>query len=73
VYLFQPSPEAKAEPIRFKGLDAKQRYRVNFEDGTNPAAVKSGAELMEQGLPVTLSGGEVSELIFFQAATDQPH
>jgi len=73
VYLFQPSAEAKAEPIQFRGLDAKQRYRVNFEDGTNPPTVKAGAELMGQGLPVTLAGEEASELIFFAADTDQPH
>lgn len=73
VYLFQPSAEAKPEPIRFQGLDGKQRYRLNFEDGTNRPAVKTGAELLEQGLPVTLSGEEASELIFFEVAGDHPH
>jgi hypothetical protein len=68
IYLFQPSKQAGAEPIRLKGLDAKRMYRVSFEDGTHPPSVKSGAELMDKGLQVTLEGGEVSELIFFETA-----
>jgi len=35
---------------------------------THPPSVKSGAELMEKGLPVTLSGEEISDLIFFEVA-----
>ncbi len=31
-------------------------------------SVRSGAELMEKGLPVTLSGQEISALIFFEVA-----
>lgn len=73
VYLFQPSPKDPTEPVRFKGLDAKRMYRLHFEDGTSPPTVKSGAELMDKGLPVTLSGEEMSELIFFEVARDHPH
>ncbi len=73
VYLFQPASADPAAAIRFKGLDAKRMYRLTFHDGTNPPAVKSGAELMEQGLAVTLAGEEMSELIFFEFALDHPH
>ena len=41
---------------------------LSFEDGTSPSCVKSAAELMDEGLQVTLKGGEVSELIFFEVA-----
>ncbi len=68
VFLFQPSGETVAEAIRLKGLDARQTYRVRFEDGTQPACEKSGAELMGKGLKVTLEGAEVSELVFFEVA-----
>jgi len=68
VYLFQPSPEPATDVIRFKGLDSNQVYRVTCEDGTQPPSVRSGADLMEKGLPVTLSGQEVSELIFLEVA-----
>jgi hypothetical protein len=65
-YLFQPSGETAKETIRLKGLDAEQRYTVSFADGTHPPSVRSGAELMDQGLEVKLAGEEVSELIFFE-------
>ena len=68
VYLFKPLPEPAAETIRLKGLDARERYRVRFEDGTQAPTVRSGAELMEQGLRVTLEGAEASELVFFEVA-----
>ncbi|MCY2992357.1 MAG: alpha-galactosidase [Planctomycetota bacterium] len=66
IYLFQPAEEPAAKPLCFKGLDAKQSYRVRFEDGSQPPCVKSGAELLDPGLSVTLAGAEVSELIFFE-------
>ena len=41
---------------------------VRFEDGSQPSSVRSGAELMDQGLRVTLNGPEASELVFFEVA-----
>ena len=66
VYLFQPAAQSTAESLRFKGLEAQRTYRVSFADGSQAACVKSGAELMDQGLAVQLVGAEVSELIFFE-------
>jgi alpha-galactosidase len=66
VYVFKPSAEQPAETIRLKGLDAKQSYRITFEDSTQPPSVRSGAELMRQGLRLALDGAEASELIFFE-------
>lgn len=40
--------------------------KIWCEDGTNPAAEKTGAELA-QGIEVTLKGVPVSELLFFEA------
>ena len=68
VFLFQPSSESSNEPLRFKGLDTDCQYRVTFEDGTHPTTVKSGEELMDRGLLVTLKGPEASELIFLEFA-----
>lgn len=68
VFLFQPSSDVSTEPIRFKGLDSDRKYRLTFEDGTYPATVKSGADLMVKGLPVALKGPEASELIFLEFA-----
>jgi len=52
----------------FRGLDSQRMYRIDFEDGTHPSSVESGAELTDKGLPVTLNGGELSDLIFFEVA-----
>jgi len=68
VYLFKPSSEVTTAAIRLKGLDAAQSYSITFADGTNPPSVRSGAELMEKGLPVKLEGDEASELVFLEAA-----
>jgi hypothetical protein len=68
VYVFQPAGETRTETIRFKGLDSRRMYRVEFEDGTQPSCTTSGAELTDKGLPVKLEGDEVSELIFFEVA-----
>ena len=66
--MFKPSAEPATQTIRVDGLDARQTYCVSFADGSHPPAVKSAAELMDQGLSVTLAGAEVSELIFFEVA-----
>lgn len=66
ICLFQPSGDAVAKPVRFKGLDAAASYRVAFEDGTQPTSVKLGRDLMAEGLQVALEGSGVSELVFFE-------
>jgi hypothetical protein len=66
IYVFKPSAAPVTETIRFKGLDARAKYRVRFEDGTHPPSVKSAAELMDHGLALILEGEEVSELVFFE-------
>jgi hypothetical protein len=67
VYLFKPSEGNgdEATKVKLRGVRADARYRVTFEDGTNPAAEKSGAELIA-GIDVRLRGGLASELMFFQ-------
>jgi hypothetical protein len=69
VYLFQPTRRDAPTRIRLKGLDATERYNVRFEDGTHSSSVKSGEELINTGLELSLQGDEISELIFFQVAS----
>jgi hypothetical protein len=66
VFLFKPSSEITTQLIQFRGLDEKQMYRLNFEDGTHPSCVKSATELMGPGLQLTLPGEETSELVFLE-------
>ena len=65
VYIFKPAgPDAMKVPLR--GLRATVRYRVSFEDGSNPSRTMTGAQLLK-GINVTLKGTRVSELMFFEA------
>ena len=43
------------------------RYRVTFEDGSNPPVDRRGDELTT-GIDVTLRGERVSELMFFEVS-----
>jgi hypothetical protein len=66
VYLFKPAAGTDTMTIKLRGVEPETRYRVTFEDGSNPAAEKTGAELAG-GLEATLKGATVSELVFIEA------
>lgn len=63
-YIFKPASPQNSQRIRLKGLDREATYRLDFEDGSNPAVVLSGDELMEAGFPMSLEGVFVSELVW---------
>jgi hypothetical protein len=65
VYLFKPSPVADTITLKFRGVEPGVRYRLTFEDASNPNVEKTGEEL-SKGLEVTLKGAPVSELIFLE-------
>lgn len=67
VYIFKPAEGNGNDvtKVKLRGVRAGARYRVTFEDGTNPAAQRSGAELAA-GIDVGLRGGLVSKLMFFE-------
>jgi len=67
VFVFKPDSPNDTQTIKLKGLDADRTYRLTFEDGTNSDVSKSGAELINTGIDVTLKGKSVSELMFFEA------
>jgi hypothetical protein len=68
VYIFKPAAQPDTMTIRLRGVQADVRYRVVFEDGSNPNVDKRGDELMT-GTEVTLRGERTSELMFFEATT----
>jgi hypothetical protein len=65
VYIFKPAAQPDTATIRLRGVPADARYRVTFEDGSNPPVDKRGDELTA-GIDVTLRGERVSELMFFE-------
>jgi len=68
VYAFRGSVADEPEH-RFvlAGLDAAQRYRLHFEDGSSPDRVALGRELMGPGVAVRLAEPLSSELVFVEA------
>ena len=65
VYLFKPRAVADTISLKLRGVEPGRRYRVTFEDGSNPAAEKTGDEL-SKGFDVTLKGAPVSELVWIE-------
>jgi len=65
VYLFKNSTVADMITLKLRGVEPGRRYRVTFEDGSNPAAEKTGEELAK-GLEMTLKGAPVSELVWIE-------
>ncbi|MBM7567218.1 alpha-galactosidase [Paenibacillus sacheonensis] len=64
--VFKPDCEEDERIIRWKGLEPEAEYAVAFEDGTNPPARMTGAELMASGLNMRLEGRFVAEWVFIE-------
>jgi alpha-galactosidase len=65
VYLFKPGAAADTITLKLRGVEPGRRYRVTFEDGSNPTVEKTGEELAK-GMEVTLKGAPVSELAWIE-------
>lgn len=65
VYLFKPAADPDTTAVRLRGLQADARYRVTFEDASNPNVEQRG-DVLIAGMTVTLRGERVSELMFFE-------
>lgn len=66
ILLFKPSESvASSKVIKLSGLEKKRKYTLTFQDRTEQNSVKSGAELMTNGLEVKgLTGSYASEIIW---------
>ena len=64
LFAFRGKNEEESHVFKLPGLDAAARYKLTFEDGSSQPLTLSGAELMQNGLPVRLPETESSELVF---------
>jgi hypothetical protein len=53
--------------FQVKGLAAEKKYEISYEDGTGKAQSLTGEQLMHDGITVTLTDPESSELIFLKS------
>jgi hypothetical protein len=67
LFVFKPTDAGgDLQTIKLKGLNRNATYTLTFEDRPDQSAKKTGAELMDAGLPVTLTGKHVSEIIWIE-------
>lgn len=66
VFLYKPSSSvSSSKTIKLKGLNRTEKYTLTFQDRTSLNCVKTGAELMDQGITVTgMDGDYASEIIW---------
>ena len=65
VMLWKPTnEEGDTKVIKLRGLNAETTYRVNFDDRTEQSCTMTGAQLMNEGLSVTMTGESGSEWIW---------
>jgi hypothetical protein len=65
VYAFRGSiPDDQAHTFLLKGLQPSRRYRLHFQDGSSSDRTENGHDLMNEGLRMTLTVPNSSELVF---------
>jgi hypothetical protein len=66
VYLFKPNSTQDSKAIYFKGLERSRTYTLTFTDRPAQNTTKTGAQLMDNGLSVNMTGTYVSDIILFE-------
>jgi hypothetical protein len=65
VFVFKPSDAVpESQYIKLRGLLRDKVYRVQFQDAKERSGTMTGAQLMDEGLTITLKGKEASEIIW---------
>ncbi len=65
---FRGTGPEESRLFRLRGLQPETRYRVSFEDGAVPSVIRSGRDLMQEGIAVELLESGSSQLAFITAA-----
>jgi len=69
VMLWKPTDtEGPQKTVKLRGLESETVYQLTFEDRPQQNCRKTGAELMENGLTVTIEGESGSEMIWISEA-----
>lgn len=67
LFIFRPDASEEKKTVTLKGLEAGARYWVWAEDASLMPGLRTGEELMRDGLPVSLATRYSSDLIYLQA------
>jgi len=69
VYLFRPDAPEASQAVKLRGLAARKKYWVWSEDGSLASGLRTGGDLITNGLNVTLQHRYTSDLIYLQEST----
>jgi len=72
LYIFRTDSAEDTRTIKLKGLSPQGKYWLWCEEGSVSSGVRSGEELVESGLTVTLPAVYTSDLVFLQDASLGP-
>ena len=68
VMLFKPNSKVDTRRIVLKGLDRNKTYALTCQDRPEQNVRKIGGALMDQGFDVTMTGQNVSEIVWIEEA-----
>jgi hypothetical protein len=66
IMLFKPDNKVDTRRIVLKGLERNKTYALTFQDRPEQNTRKTGADLMDQGFDVTMTGQNVSEIVWVE-------
>jgi len=66
IMLFKPNNKVDTRRIVLKGLDRNKPYALTFQDRPEQNTRQTGADLMDQGFDVTMTGQNVSEIVWVE-------
>jgi len=66
LYVFRPDAKDDQQTVKLKGLEARRKYWVWCEDGSVAPGIRSGAQMMSEGLEIGLPRAYTSDLIYLQ-------
>jgi hypothetical protein len=73
LYIFRPAADNDRQAVKLKGLEPQREYWAWCEDGSMAPGVRTGSEMMDQGLDIRLPQSYTSDLIYLQdAAVGKP-
>ncbi len=66
VYIFRPNNDQSSQRVHLKGLAAGTQYRLRSEDGSVAEEVRTGNDLMSEGILIKLPRKYSSDLIYVE-------
>ncbi len=70
LFAFRGSEKETRHVFKWRGLSSGARYQARFADGTSETVTRTGDDLMQNGLAITLPDPQTSEIVLLQRLAD---